>query len=467
VIELLKMCGFEADEVDKELPRIKKAFTKLGITARDIERGKQRLTKYYDIELEGVRKIFRLCVLELVNSVLAKEERKSKVIFGFMAPGFETIGSALVSKSKEVLATHQSWAFFLIFGCIFDKIVPVLEAAEERWLKTGMVAHCANVKSLLGMFVLDLMPKPDLLVTSGFLCETAPKTIDMLHELYEIPVCCCYDTCQDREYENYTAATERIFRLEAKSLRKVVNRIQEVVGFKITDDMIREVLDARSELGDATRRVRELIASSDPLPISATHETLLMLINTLILSLDKLPEAINAMNTLYKELQERVSKGFGVVEKGSPRILALLPTHHSDPRLEYLIGKLGIAIVAADVGAAKNIAAPEDPYERIALASLQGDLSHSSQRRLSLLVEGCKRLNVDGVLDRFHVGCRAVVGDAYIINDALSKEIGIPILLLEWENFDPRVYNREQYTWTFEMFKTILNNSREYRYSTK
>ena len=44
MIELLEMCGFEADEVETELPRIEKAFTKLGITADDIERGKQRLT---------------------------------------------------------------------------------------------------------------------------------------------------------------------------------------------------------------------------------------------------------------------------------------------------------------------------------------------------------------------------------------------------------------------------------------
>jgi benzoyl-CoA reductase/2-hydroxyglutaryl-CoA dehydratase subunit BcrC/BadD/HgdB len=456
MIELLKMCGFEADEVEAELPRIEKAFKKLGITAEDIERGKQRLTKYYDIELKGVRKIFRLCVLELVNAVLAKEERESKILFGFMAPGFETIGSALVSKSKEVFAAHQSWAFFLIFGCIFDKIVPVMEAAEKRWLKAGAVAHCANIKSLLGMFVLDLMPKPDLLVTSGFLCEAAPKTVDLLHELYEIPVCCCYDTCQDREFDDYTAATERIFMLEAKSLRRAVGRIQEVVGFQLTDDTVREVLDARSELGDAVGRVRDLIKISDPLPLSATHETLLMVINTLILSLDRLPEAINAINTLYEELKQRVDKGLGVVEKGAPRVLALLPTHHSDPRLEHLTGELGIAIVAADVGAAKDIATPEDPYEKISLASLQGDLSHSSKRRLSLLVEGCKRLNVDGVLDRFHAGCRAVVGDAPIIRDTITRELGIPVLLLEWENFDPRVYNRKQYTWQLEVFKTMM-----------
>jgi benzoyl-CoA reductase/2-hydroxyglutaryl-CoA dehydratase subunit BcrC/BadD/HgdB len=63
---------------------------------------------------------------------------------------------------------------------------------------------------------------------------------------------------------------------------------------------------------------------------------------------------------------------------------------------------------------------------------------------------------VDGVLDRYHVGCRAVVGDALIIEQAIQKELGIPVLVLEWENFDPRVYNHEQFKSRFEAFKTMM-----------
>ena len=55
MIELLKLCGFKADEAELELPRVKKAFGRLGITDEDIERGKKRLTRYYDMELDGVR----------------------------------------------------------------------------------------------------------------------------------------------------------------------------------------------------------------------------------------------------------------------------------------------------------------------------------------------------------------------------------------------------------------------------
>ncbi len=455
MIELLELCGFEKQEIEAELPRIEKAFNRLGITTEDIERGKQRLNKYYDVELKGIRKVFRLCVREVVSAVLAREEGKKKIIYGFMAPGWEIIGSALVSKSSEVYAANLSWAFQVVLGCVFGKIVPILEAAEKKWLKAGVVTHCANVKTFLGLIVSESVPRPDMLITSGSLCETAPKTLDLLHELYGIPVC-CYDTCQDRELSDYLDGTKRAIDMSAKSLRRLTERIQEVVGFEITNDMLREVMDARGGLDRGIRNIRRLIENSDPLPIRAANDNLWTILNMLTLSIDDLPDAIDATNTAYAELQERVDKGLGVVEKGAPRILAMLFAQHADPRLEHLAGELGIAIVASDIGLAVPYdGATEDPYVEISMY-LRGSLSTSLPRRIPLIVEGCKRLKVDGVLDRFHAGCRFVSGDAPLLKDAIEKEIGIPVLLLEWENFDPRIYKHEEYKRRLEVFKTMM-----------
>ena len=132
-------------------------------------------------------------------------------------PGFETLGTALVSKSKEIYVANISASLQIVLGCIFDKMDPILEAAEHRWLKAGKVYHCANVKTLVGLLALDLIPKPDLLVTSGQLCDTAPKTIDLIQEIYDIPTC-CYDTCQDREFKEYPDA-KRVTELYVKSIR--------------------------------------------------------------------------------------------------------------------------------------------------------------------------------------------------------------------------------------------------------
>lgn len=454
--ELLKLCGFEAQDIELELPRIEKAFDKLGITAEDIERAKQRLHKYYDIELRGIRKALRLCVLEMVNAVLAREDRK-KILYGFMSGGHGLISAALMSKSKEVYSAPIEFMFLVILGGVFDKLVPILEAAEKKWLKAGVVAHCANPKTIVGLLALDLIPRPDLVVTTGFLCETAPKTLYLLHDLYDIPVC-FFDTCQDIKFGEDPEATNRTVDFAMKSLRKYVERVQEIVGFEITNAMLREALDARKGLGEVNRKVSKLIESSDPLPMKPANEKIWACMGALPLSADRLPEAIDAMDTLYQELQERVNKGLGVVEKGAPRIITPLPLHESDPRMEHLITELGIALVPSGISgppAGPDVEGEIDPYWEMS-AGVGGSIGAGLPGRVSMVIEECKRMNVDGLLDRFHSGCRTTVGDAIIMKDAVEKELGIPVLLLEWENFDPRVYNHEEYKRRLEVFKTMM-----------
>jgi hypothetical protein len=91
---------------------------------------------------------------------------------------------------------------------------------------------------------------------------------------------------------------------------------------------------------------------------------------------------------------------------------------------------------------------------------LQGSIATSLPRRVRLIIDGCKRLKIDGLLNRYHVGCRAVAGDPLIIADAVGKELGIPVLTLEWENFDPRVYNHEQYKRRLELFRMMFDTSK-------
>jgi len=346
-----------------------------------------------------------------------------------------------------------------VLGYIFGKFVPILEAAERLWMKGGLATHCAMVKTRIGLFALNLIPKPDLLITAGHLCDTSPKTNDLLHELYGIPTC-CYDTVQDRELSAYPDVT-RAAEVSAKGMRRMVRRVQEEVGFEITDDMIWDVIRVRGRLATAMAKVQDVIRKSDPLPLSPTHGNLFRL--NLPLSIDDLEGAIDALNTLHEELQERVDKGVGVVEKGAPRILGILPHHHSEPGLEHLVTEMGIAMVATDSEFSatsgmptSSLEPPKDPYVAMSLQYLQGSLSIYLGGRIPVILEACRRLKVDGVLDHFHVGCRSVAGDAVLIKDAVTRELGIPVLLLEWENFDPRVYNHEQCRTRLELFKPML-----------
>jgi benzoyl-CoA reductase/2-hydroxyglutaryl-CoA dehydratase subunit BcrC/BadD/HgdB len=460
------LCGFGLDEIELELSRVEKVFKGLGITAVDIAQAKERLVKYYDMELEGVRKMLRLYIKGIVNLVLAKEEGKTKIIYIFMAPGIDMIGSALMKKSKEVYVSYPTQLFMIVFGFLFGKLVPIIEAAEKKWLKAGAVAHCANVKTLVGLSALDILPRPDLLVTSGLLCETAPKTIDLLHELYNIPTYCC-DSCKDiGSMEDPNAS--RTVDLLLRNIKKLSKRMQEIAGFEITNDMLWEAIDARQSFTSVMLKIYRLIESSDPLPIKSTNPVLMHRLNISSYALDDLPDQTDALNTLYEELQERVNKGFAAVEKGAPRIFCVLPAHESDPRLEQLLDDMGIAtagvegrLFAPDGGYTLSAERPKDPYEILGQV-LHNTMYETPKARIPSLIAACKRLNIVGVLDRYHAGCRSVAGDALVIKNAITKELGIPVLVLDWENFDPRIYNHLQYKKRLEVFKTMILSRRRY-----
>jgi benzoyl-CoA reductase/2-hydroxyglutaryl-CoA dehydratase subunit BcrC/BadD/HgdB len=456
MIELLERCGFSRQELDRDLPRICRAFAKLGIDERDVESGKERLATYYDTSLQGVQKILRLSMCDMVNSVLAAEDGKTKLIYSYMTPCFSMFSPALMSKSRDVRTVHHAWSFQTILGCVFGKMVPVLEAAEEQWLKGGGFAHCTNVKTVLGLFALDIIPKPDLLITSGYLCETAPKSLDLFEALYNVPVW-SFETCQDREVSDFSESSQRMVALAANDLRRLMKRLQEIVGFEITDGMLWESFEARERLKASVGRLRNLIDNSDPMPLSATHDALYMSLNLMAFSFQELEEAIDAYNTLADELAERVRKGEGAMPRGAPRVLAMLPPNHIDPRLERLVGDLGMALVGWEPGFTVPYEGPtDDPYVKLALW-VQDSMFVPPARRIPLIIEACRKMNIAGVIDRYHVGCRTVAGDALMIEKAVGRELGIPALLLEWDNFDSRGFNHSEVRAKLEAFKAMIS----------
>ncbi|MEJ2739162.1 MAG: 2-hydroxyacyl-CoA dehydratase family protein, partial [Dehalococcoidia bacterium] len=398
---------------------------------------------------------------ELINLILARDEGKKKIIYGGVGPGFETIGSAIISKTEEIYAGYPDHLFRAILTSIFGKIVPVLEAGEALWLKRGYTVHCAEVKGRLGLLALGITPKPDVMVTSGCMCETNPKTHDLATETWGITTYYA-ETCRDIAAGN-RADFNRALELGAKDFRRLIQQLQEEVGFGITDDDLTEVLRARGKIAEAISRVRGLIEISDPLPLSATHDVLLHYLAKIVFTVDDLEkDPVDAVNTLYEELKDRVDRGIGVVEKGAPRIIALMPPSSGGPELEHLVNEVGIALVAAETGfympdgARKpDIGDIVDPYRRM-YTYLYASGSLNTKDRIAAIIGACKRLSVEGVLGRYHVGCRTVAGDALICKSAITKELGIPVLLLEWENFDPRVHEHELFKRRLEVFKSIM-----------
>lgn len=461
--ELLALFGYEEDEIENEAVRVAKAFERLGVTSQDIVDAKGRLTRYYDLELVGVRKMLGLYLRDMVDLVLARDEGKTKVVYAIMAEGFDLIASAFGSKTKELFVSWPESLFEVLFGpgC-FEKLTPVLEAAENRWLKAGVVAHCANVKALVGALELKLIPEPDYLVVSGFLCETAPKTIDILHEMYGVPMS-YFGTCLDREANEDPDTEARRVRVAARHMRELVEKMQEVVGVEISDDDVVEQVSGKRVLRDNLQKIHQMIDSSERVLMSAANESIVFLSARLAANAGNVPRLAEATTVLCEELERRVATGFDLMKEGAPRLFVMVPASFTDPRLEHLIEETGMIIASTEIDCfwpegqrtPPKLEGTPDVYEGVC-SYLYDSKTRKLAERIQIIEQVCRRLKVDGVVCRSHVGCRTIHGDVLVIKDALTRDLGLPAMVLEYESFDPRFYEEETLRGRFEMFKEMV-----------
>ena len=181
--DLLKLCDFEPVEIDRERPRIDKAFRVLGLGEEDFKRGEQRLRRYLDVDLLGLRRFLGIWMRELVNLVLAREEH-DKIIYSDFPMELRPLMSMMLSTDeREVYVATPGQIINMTIGQIFDKITPFLKAGEENGLPPGS-AHCAMYQTRLGAMVSGAIPFPDLSVIASYHCDQPSEAEQLLHEVY-------------------------------------------------------------------------------------------------------------------------------------------------------------------------------------------------------------------------------------------------------------------------------------------
>ena len=463
--ELLELCGFEPAEIKAELPRVQKVFNMFGLTQEDIERGKERILKYWEPELVGLRKIRGLAIRELVDVILGREENKI-TLCGSLPSATTDILNAASFHSDKVVATYPDVLVLLIFGFIFDKLEPFLETAEKHALRPGG-AHCSLLQVRLGLNILGLYPKCDLLMSMGSLCDALPKTDEVLNLYFNIPVQ-YINCCQDRG-----ADWEDMYRSKdfyVNEIRKAKNRVSEVVGFEVTNDMVNDARKIRRDAAIYATKMYELVLNSDPTPISAASMQYIRVLRALPLG-RRNQEAMNAANKLlFQEVEERVKRGVGVTPKGAPRVLYGPLVSLSDPSIVHMIEQLGVAIPVTEdtILVPDGALAPQmddrgrgtDPWERVAYALLQRSIEASCPMRIKSISGAIKRYRLDGALIMFHYSCRYFAGDPLILKDAVQKEAGVPVMVLEADLYDPRFYTAEQMRTRLEAFAEMLKASK-------
>jgi hypothetical protein len=455
--ELLKLCGFEDEQIDEERHRIEKAFQKLELGPEDMERADGWVRENHQIELAGVRGLLRLWLLELIDLVLARDEGKKIVYFGYPSiipgPGMAIKAAApeqVYSACPDAILCHT-------MGQIFNKINPILEAGEENGLPPGH-ALCSLLQVRVGGMAKGIIPVPDLAFGSSYFCDMGSKADELLHERYGHRGL-YVDGSMDSAWGEYPDFLPERVEFFGAQLNKVVGVVKEVLGVEVTSEAWEKVAGITRSFFHSLGQL-SLLMMADPTPISTV-------VTGLALNLiggctgRAMTEGPLVMDILAEEARQRVDKGIGIVEKGTPRVLIGL-NNFSDPRITHMMEEAGIAPIAIAFATPPKLAtrkAPAGTYttqgEVRAERELRDGRWHSSYAGVARGPETLMALNPDGVISSYLFSCRPVAMTSHLYKLA-AEETGIPHLSLEIDLYDSRNYSAEALRTKVETFAELL-----------
>lgn len=453
--DLLKLCGYELQDIENERPRMEKAFKKLEFTPEDFKKAEQRVKHYYDVELLSVRKMLGIWLRSLIDLVLAKEEGK-KVVYTSMPPYFHIL-NGLTIVSEDIYVTSPDITLAYAVGGIFGKLLPYLEEAE-RDIFTVSSAFCSPIELKLGAINLGAIPLPDLCISSGHVCDQTPKLDEILNVRYGTPV--VYADGTHDEYERvWPHVSEKRVEYVTGITEEILKEVHEVLGCTMTEEVAGKA-DARiARINMKCKRVFELIKPADPQPTGFVNVGALMRLAKLSVNSTTTAEDIDGLLELfYSELEERIKQGKGNGPKGKPRVG--ISGLSSIPEPTSIIEEAGLAIVVDFTGLAPvEEELVESKYEDYWTRGAETILRHCNGKFSTRLIKVCREWNLDGAIINPPIGCRELCRVAIKEKQLIKEQLGKPALILECDLADTRSYSDESLRTRLEAFVEMLRTN--------
>lgn len=317
--------------------------------------------------------------------------------------------------------------------------VHFLKTAEGAWYSTDL---CSFHRCALGMALEKILPRPDLVIATGNLCDGAVKFLEIAADIYGCPFFLLPvpydDTSRSRKW-----LAEEILALEREVKSLLPVRTEEIAR------VIANVNEARKHMV-AINSLRKSIPS--PWRGSEALTQAVVFFNAL-----GTRDGLNFYRSLENVLRYRVEKRMPAVPDQRRRLLWLhFKPFYPNPLLDLLEVERKAVIAFEEVSEVfwEEIP-PSDHAGGIAAKILANPLWGAGERRVKLVLDLARAYRVDGVIHFAHWGCRQSTGLVHLFRSALGKE-GVPFLNLEGDCIDPRNYMAGQTATRVEGFLEML-----------
>ncbi len=295
------------------------------------------------------------------------------------------------------------------------------------------------------------LPKPDMLICCNNICGTVIKWYEELARIYDVPLIMIDTPFLYKEMDDSMVAYVET------QLEEMVESLERITNTKLNKDRLEEVLTLSAEGIDLWQQILDT-GQNKPAPLSCFDAFTNM---APIVSMRGTKECNDYYKILLDELNERISTGFGAIPNERIRLLwDNIPIWYDMSGMAGHFAEFGAALVAdtythAWCGPEVELN-PKDGLHGLARVYTAIYLNINIDMMTEKILELAQKFDVNGVVMHSNRSCKPYsLGQYYIANELKNKH-SLPVLIIESDMVDDRVYSKEQIYTRIEAFMEMF-----------
>jgi len=295
---------------------------------------------------------------------------------------------------------------------------------------------CSAQKIMIGATLCGDMPPPAMIVHAGQPCDSTLVTYSAISQYLGVPLL-TLDIPGGRD--------ERVVQYVADELERMVAFIEEHTGRKLEDDKLKEVMEYSNAAHEYSLKINEL-TKLVPCPLPRMLATPLM-------DSAGTPEALEMYRNLYEIGRAVVEIGTGYVPNQKIRAGLFSTWVSADvPLFDWLEQEFGVMVINTMLGTdttrpTEDLSSRRKIMEGLARKQLNAPMGRECWAGIDhwfdYAVSTCREWKLDVVLMTLHIGCKNMWAVQKLFRDKIADELGIPVLIVEVDFFDGRVFSSE------------------------
>lgn len=433
----LEMLGWEGKELDRFLPEWLNAAEFLGLTEADVEFAvNEWLPVYWDLSLAGIRKFIAACIREVVGISKVRQYREAgdAVLYINIPSAPVCIYANKLAGNGRLHIAYPSYMMVMVLGAFFNK-----SNGCYGGVLNPACAHCAMNMMRANAAAKGILSPPTITWNWGIKCSEAPKTDELLSCLQGDLWKDAFITLpHDAPLGTMEANDEKRVSYLAAKLRAAQQEISDETGIVVTEAHMRTAMDEYMAYMDRVETLTDLVMTANPQPITGNELTIFGICSDLCFDVGY--DYINdALDTIIREVRERIARGQGVLPKGSPKVACQFNPIYA-PWVDKAFRDNGVCLAQGRMfpfaSSFRQYLKESNLYASVARMSLATPSSMNMLDEARININLLKRYPVDGALYGFYSFDRWVGALQKTMIRLIEHETGIPHFYLEGDLWD-------------------------------